>query len=244
MRAAISIVLAILLQAASGNTGAETLTAVIDFNNRQGQAERWVLMETLTGVAENRTVRREYRRDGQIFYVELSQLVDGTLSELIVTDRREGGEPVRVTVVGDRLTFTPLYARLEPRVETVSDEVLAFGQVAPRLAELLRTEQAFREHRFRVPITKALKSAPMRARITAVTKDTFEVELRSPNVLVQTFFMRRSFRMTVNRETGRLIRFEGQPEPYDLSSGRARSIWTVHHFALAEPDRSTVAGEH
>ncbi|NGX16369.1 hypothetical protein [Wenzhouxiangella sp. XN24] len=244
MRVAIPAVFATLLLALPAATQAETREAVVDFSNRQGQPERWVLMETVSGDAADRSVRREYRRDGELFYVEMSRVVDGTLTELLVTDRREGGEPVRVTRLGDRLTFTPLYEGAAPRSETVTGEVLAVGQVAPRLAELLRNEPGIREHRFRVPITKALKSAPMRARLTAVTADTFDVELRSSDFLVQTFFMRDSFRMSVERESGRLIRFEGQPEPYDLSSGRARSIWTAHDFAAVEPDPSAVAGEN
>jgi hypothetical protein len=214
---------------------AETRQAVIDFTNRKDTAERWTLAETVTEDPATgiRTVRRSFSRDGQIFYGEESRLRDGSLIDLVVTDTRPGGEPVRVTLDGDRLTFTPLQDGADPRSETVAGEVLSVGQVAPRLAELLRARPDLREHRFRVPVTKALKSAPMRARITAVTQETFQVELRSTDILVQTFFMGDSFRLLVDRRSGRLIQYEGQPEPYDLSTGTARSVWTVHDFTPA-----------
>lgn len=241
MRTLLPAALTALLLLAPGAASAELLEAEIDFTNRQGQPERWRLSESVTEDGNERVVRREFRRDGEVFYLEDSRSRDGRLTELLVTDTRPGGESVKVTVEGDRLTFTPLYAGASPRNEAVVGEVLSVGQVAPRLAELLRSRTAFREHRFRVPITKALKTAPMRARIIAIKDESFDVELRSTDFLVQTFFMRGSFRISISRQTGRLIRYEGQPEPYDLSTGSARSVWTAHVFAPAALDLSAAA---
>lgn len=207
---------------------ADTREASLALTNRQGAPETWTLRETVSGGPADRVVRREYLRDGAAFYAEESRLAGGTLADLVVTDTRPGGEPVRVTVAGGRVTYVPLAAGGDPRVERVQGEVLAAGQVAPRLADLLRADPGLREHRFRVPVPKALKTAPMRATLSDVKADSFAVELRSTDVLVQAFFMRGSFRMVVDRASGRLLRYEGQPEPYDLSSGSARSVWVSY----------------
>ncbi len=220
----------------------ETREAGIAFINRAGQAERWQLLETITGTAADRVVRREFRRDGQAFHVEESRLADGRLVEVTVSDTRPGGEPVRITVDGDRLTFTPLYEGDAPRTETVAGEVLTVGQVAPRIADQLRRTPDLKTFDFRVPIAKALKTAPMRATVTSVTDTSFTVDLRSTDFIVQSFFMRDTFRMTVDRASGQLLAYAGQPEPYDLSSGRARSLWTEHRFGPASVPTAPAAG--
>lgn len=223
---------AVILAAAfgPGRAEADTREAEIAFTNRAGQPERWRLLESVTGTPADRTVRREFRRDGQPFHIEESRLVRERLAEVTVSDMRAGGEPVRITMENDRITFTPLYDAASPRTETVEGLVLAIGQVAPRMADLLRETPDLRRVDFRVPIPKALKTAPMRATITDVSATTFTVELRSTDFIVQSFFMRDTFRMTVDRASGRLMSYAGQPEPYDLSSGRARSLWTEHSF--------------
>ncbi|KAB8318332.1 hypothetical protein SD81_016605 [Tolypothrix campylonemoides VB511288] len=228
--------LAILLVLAHGRVWADTREATIDFTNRAGQAERWQLRETVTGGAADRRVRREFARAGRPFYVETSRTVDGRLATLVVEDARPGGESMRVDVRGREILFVPRGAGDTARSETVDSEVLSLGQVAPRLADLLRSRPQLREHRFHVPIPKALKSAPMRARIVSVGPSSFDVELDSTSLVVRRFFMRDVFRMTVDRASGRLLRYAGQPEPYDLSAGRARSLWTVHTYAASTRD--------
>lgn len=203
--------------------------ASMTLTNRQGQNETWVLLETITGDATDRTVRRTYRREGAAFYTEESRTLAGTLVSLTVSDARPGGENVDIQVHDGAIRYRLGDGEAE-RVEKVTGEVLAAGQIGPRLADLLRADGALATHRFRVPIPKALKSAPMQARITSRTAEQFTVELRSTDLLIQTFFMRESFVMEVHRASGRVLRFVGQPEPYDLSSGSARSVKVTYRF--------------
>lgn len=198
---------------------AETRLADLVFTNHKGASERWVMTTITTG---DGVVRRYARTNGETFYTEAVQLSDKGVQKITVTDARPGGESMTIAVDGRQVRFSPPQG--SAKQDTADHPLWTLSTFGVPLVAAMAQNAGLKRYFFSVPIAKAQKTVPMEARIVAVRDDAIDVSIRSTSTIVQTFFMRRVFTATLDRRTGSVLRYSGQPEAYDLSSGRARSV--------------------
>lgn len=204
---------------------ANALQATFQLKNQSGQIEQWKLTETYQDRADGYAVTRTYSSAGGRQYRETTIVRRGVFSELIVADSLPEGEEGRIVAANGGVSFIMTRPEAAQARATPAAEVLSQGMMGPRLAQALRDNPNLKTFAFEAVVPKARKLVPMRATLVATDAGTATFTIASTSLVVRTFFTQGEFSLKVDRMTGRMLAFEGQPEFFDYSSGRARSVW-------------------